>query len=81
MWRAQTIHRSTPAGAWIDAAGTATRSACRALRSFLLRRAFQAARAEIGAIGDVKLSVIGVNRQDLAATIDAVERAAAIAAI
>ena len=77
MSRAETIHRSTSAGSWIDAAAIATRGACRALRSLVLRRACQAARAEFGAIGDAKLSAIGVNRQDLAAAIDALERAAA----
>jgi hypothetical protein len=76
MSRAQITERSTHAGSWIDAAGAAARDACRALRAYLLRRACQAARAEMRAIGDARLGAIDVNRQDLVATIDALERAA-----
>ena len=51
------------------------------LRSMLLRRACQAAKAKLSEIRDAKIRAIGVDRKDLADAFDALERTAATEAI
>ena len=51
------------------------------LRSMLLRRACQAAKAKLGGIGDARIRIIGVDRKHLVDAFDALERTAATKAI